>query len=75
MPSTTSARWLEALGLDKAAIEASRPEALVWALERGSRSGRVAHQFARDYAGRAERPAPPKAGIADVQGLAEEAEL
>jgi hypothetical protein len=48
---------------------------LVWALERGSRSGRVAHQFARDYAGRAERPAPPKAGIADVQGLAEEAEL
>ena len=26
-------------------------EALVWALERGSRSGRVAYQFARDYAG------------------------
>jgi predicted AAA+ superfamily ATPase len=26
--------------------------ALVWALERGSRSGRVAYQFARDYAGR-----------------------
>jgi len=25
----------------------------VWALERGSRSGRVAYQFARDYAGRA----------------------
>jgi uncharacterized protein len=25
---------------------------LVWALERGSRSGRVAYQFARDYAGR-----------------------
>ncbi|MFN7197733.1 MAG: DUF815 domain-containing protein, partial [Hylemonella sp.] len=24
----------------------------VWALERGSRSGRVAYQFARDYAGR-----------------------
>jgi predicted AAA+ superfamily ATPase len=23
----------------------------VWALERGSRSGRVAHQFARDYIG------------------------
>jgi uncharacterized protein len=23
----------------------------VWALERGSRSGRVAYQFARDYAG------------------------
>ena len=30
----------------------ARPEALVWALERGSRSGRVAQQFARDYAGR-----------------------
>jgi len=24
----------------------------VWALERGSRSGRVAYQFARDFAGR-----------------------
>jgi predicted AAA+ superfamily ATPase len=24
----------------------------VWALERGSRSGRVAWQFARDFAGR-----------------------
>ena len=28
------------------------PEALVWALERGSRSGRVAWQFARDWGGR-----------------------
>ena len=28
-------------------------DALVWALERGSRSGRVAWQFARDYAGAA----------------------
>ncbi|MBF9265014.1 DUF815 domain-containing protein, partial [Paracidovorax cattleyae] len=26
----------------------------VWALERGSRSGRVAYQFARDFAGRAD---------------------
>jgi hypothetical protein len=33
-------------------IDASRPEALVWALERGSRSGRVAYQFARDFSGR-----------------------
>ena len=33
------------------AVEAARPAALVWALERGSRSGRVAYQFARDYAG------------------------
>ncbi|MDE2477441.1 MAG: DUF815 domain-containing protein, partial [Betaproteobacteria bacterium] len=27
-------------------------EALLWALERGSRSGRIAWQFARDYCGR-----------------------
>ncbi|MBR6975771.1 MAG: DUF815 domain-containing protein, partial [Ottowia sp.] len=26
--------------------------ALIWALERGSRTGRVAQQFARDYIGR-----------------------
>ena len=45
-------QWLSSFGVDKAAIEAARPEALVWALERGSRSGRVAYQFARDYAGR-----------------------
>jgi predicted AAA+ superfamily ATPase len=32
--------------------EASRKAALLWALERGSRSGRVAWQFARDWAGR-----------------------
>jgi predicted AAA+ superfamily ATPase len=31
---------------------AAQSEALVWALERGSRSGRVAYQFAKDYAGR-----------------------
>jgi predicted AAA+ superfamily ATPase len=34
---------------DKAETEA---EALRWALQRGSRSGRVAWQFARDYAGK-----------------------
>ena len=44
--------WLRGQGVDKAAIEAARQEALVWALERGSRSGRVAYQFAKDYAGR-----------------------
>ncbi|MEG0555918.1 MAG: ATP-binding protein [Comamonas sp.] len=69
------AQWMSALGMDQAAIDAARPEALVWALERGSRSGRVAHQFARDYAGRAERPAAAGARIEDVQGLAEEADL
>lgn len=49
---TIVGQWLSSFGVDKAAIAAARPEALVWALERGSRSGRVAYQFARDYAGR-----------------------
>ena len=44
------AQWLSSFGVDKAAIQAARPASLVWALERGSRSGRVAYQFARDYA-------------------------
>jgi hypothetical protein len=49
------AQWLRHFGIDEAArIEAARPEALVWALERGSRSGRVAYQFARDFSGRAD---------------------
>ena len=47
-----AAQWLSALGASPAQIEAARPEALVWALERGSRSGRVAWQFARDFMGR-----------------------
>jgi uncharacterized protein len=46
------AQWLQHLGCGASSIEAARPEALVWAIERGSRSGRVAAQFARDYAGR-----------------------
>lgn len=46
------AQWLRHFGLGDEAIAAARPEALVWALERGSRSGRVAWQFARDRAGR-----------------------
>jgi predicted AAA+ superfamily ATPase len=48
---TIVAQWLSAFGVPAAAVEAARPQALVWALERGSRSGRVAYQFARDYAG------------------------
>ncbi|MEZ0307766.1 MAG: ATP-binding protein [Ramlibacter sp.] len=47
-----AAQWLSWFNVSKEAIAAARPEALVWALERGSRSGRVAYQFARDYAGR-----------------------
>ena len=46
------AQWLRAMGVEEATIEAARTESLVWALERGSRSGRVAWQFARDFAGR-----------------------
>ena len=49
------AQWLRHFGIaDGARIEAARPEALIWALERGSRSGRVAYQFARDFSGRAD---------------------
>ena len=47
------AQWLRHFGVDEAAIVAARQDSLVWALERGSRSGRVAYQFARDHAGRA----------------------
>ena len=46
------AQWLRGFGVDEDAIAAARQESLVWALERGSRSGRVAYQFARDYSGR-----------------------
>jgi len=49
---TIAAQWLRHFGVDEARIAAARPEALIWALERGSRSGRVAYQFARDCAGR-----------------------
>jgi predicted AAA+ superfamily ATPase len=45
-------QWLTTLGLSLEQAQATHPQALVWALERGSRSGRVAYQFARDYAGR-----------------------
>lgn len=44
-------QWLQSFGVSAQDAEAARPQALVWALERGSRSGRVAYQFARDYAG------------------------
>lgn len=43
--------WLTTLGCDDNEIEAARGDALRFALERGSRSGRVAWQFARDWAG------------------------
>jgi predicted AAA+ superfamily ATPase len=46
------AQWLRSFGVTEDAITAARQESLVWSLERGSRSGRVAFQFAKDYAGR-----------------------
>jgi hypothetical protein len=44
--------WARQLGVADEVIAASEREALNWALSRGSRSGRVAWQFARDLAGR-----------------------
>ncbi|MFC0169193.1 ATP-binding protein [Pseudoduganella danionis] len=46
------AHWLATLGCTPVQIEAARADALRWALQRGSRSGRVAWQFAKDYAGK-----------------------
>ena len=50
------ASWVRELGAvvpaDAKKHEAFERDALNWALQRGSRSGRVAFQFARDYAGR-----------------------
>jgi predicted AAA+ superfamily ATPase len=43
--------WLAFFGIAEITPEI-RQESLQWALERGSRSGRVAWQFARDFAGR-----------------------
>ncbi|MFN3611363.1 ATP-binding protein [Tepidimonas sp.] len=45
-------QWLAAYGVPEAQWDEARRAALVWALERGARSGRVAYQFARDWAGR-----------------------
>ncbi|HEX5611415.1 MAG TPA: ATP-binding protein [Burkholderiales bacterium] len=46
------AHWLKTFGCAPRETEAAREEALQWSLQRGSRSGRVAYQFARDWAGR-----------------------
>lgn len=46
------AHWARQFGIAEAVIADSEREALNWALSRGSRSGRVAWQFARDLAGR-----------------------
>ncbi|MBT1535927.1 ATP-binding protein [Ralstonia solanacearum] len=49
---TIVAHWLKHFGCGDEDIDAARGDALVWALERGSRSGRVAWQFARDWGGK-----------------------
>jgi predicted AAA+ superfamily ATPase len=46
------AHWLKTLGCGPKAAAAAREEALQWSLQRGSRSGRIAYQFARDWAGK-----------------------
>lgn len=45
------AHWLRHFSLSEEQIQSARAEALIWALERGSRSGRVAWQFAKHWAG------------------------
>lgn len=44
--------WLAHFGLSGELGDEVRQEALQWSIQRGSRSGRVAWQFARDWAGR-----------------------
>jgi len=46
------AHWLHHFGCNAEAIAAAKDDALRWALQRGSRSGRVAWQFAKDRAGK-----------------------
>ena len=59
------AQWLRHFGVAEAAIVQARQPSLVWALERGSRSGRVAYQFARDWAGRDHSADIQPAAVAD----------
>ncbi len=47
-----AAQWMRHFGCGPREIETAREESLQWALLRGSRSGRIAFQFARDWAGR-----------------------
>jgi uncharacterized protein len=50
-----TAHWLRHFGCGQEQIDEARGDALRWALQRGSRSGRVAWQFAKDYAGKVGR--------------------
>ena len=46
------AHWLGHFGCNAAQIADAQGDALRWALQRGSRSGRIAWQFAKDHSGR-----------------------
>ena len=50
--------WLHELGAAERDLQEANRAALQWSLARGSRSGRVAWQFARDWAGRRVGAAP-----------------
>ena len=66
------AQWLRHFGASDAVIESARQPSLLWALERGSRSGRVAYQFARDWAGTdhsADALLTPSSDVAAPDGL------
>jgi hypothetical protein len=52
--------WLRRFGASATQVESARQEALNWSLGRGARNGRVAWQFARDWAGR--HAPPPRKG-------------
>ena len=59
---TIAAHWLRTFGLSDAEVAKAEREALNWALMRGSRSGRVAWQFAKDWAAQhRKRPAGRRA--------------
>ncbi len=52
--------WVRVLSADARVDEVQfRKDALLWALERGARSGRIAYQFARDFAGQLSQPPVP----------------
>jgi uncharacterized protein len=66
------AQWLRHFGVAESVIEQAKQPSLVWALERGSRSGRVAFQFAKDWAGRehgTDAPGPRSSDAPAPDGL------
>ncbi len=52
--------WLREFGVPEQDLKEAHRSALQWSLSRGSRSGRVAWQFARDWAGRHAVAAPAR---------------